>query len=143
MYIRHTGQLKRCAVLPPSPLHLSRAKSLVVCLYLLDSKVESDDCPQASKSNFSLTTETLTFDLLTAEVDRSCPSPTCALVLKSVHSFSKYSIDIKRTNKRTDRRTDRQHNVTGHSRLAYAFRQYSLTLLLSCVFMMLSAFGMP
>jgi len=61
---------------------------------------------------------TLIFDPLTREVDRSCPCPEedlCQFALKSVHSFSKYSVHKLvtdgRTNGQTNRRTDRSRTL--------------------------------
>ena len=85
---------------------------------------------------------TLTFDLLASEVDRSAlisGENLCRFALKAVHSVSKYGVHKLVTNGRTDKEVRRggEHYVPGQNRLAY---ECSLTVLRSCVFMMLSAF---
>jgi len=85
----------------------------------------------------------MNFDLQTPEVSRLHSSPwdqLCQFALKSVHSFSKYSVDKlvteKRTGGRTDGRTDRSRTL-GLRPLDCSTHKNSiclLTVLRSCVF---------
>jgi len=91
---------------------------------------------------------TLNFDLITTEVDRSCPcvgEDLCQFALKSVHSFSKYNVHKlvtdERTNERTTKRTDGRtkgqvENIMRPASLEWCtdkFSLCSLSVLRSCV----------
>ena len=98
---------------------------------------------------------TLTFDLLTPEVDSPCPClrrrfrPVCiktgSFVFEVAFSVHKLATD-ERTNKRTDKRTKRQvDNIMPPASLdwrtehtVYLYCRYCVR---SCVFIMLSAFS--
>ena len=93
----------------PRPL-FSKATfpSLTVCLYLLNSRDREWSLCQASKHNFGL----LWLWPLTSWPPRSTvhtlapEEDLCQVALKSVHSFSKYSVHKLVTDERTNKRTD-------------------------------------
>jgi len=67
---------------------------------------------------------TLSFDLLIPRLTAGCPCPVkdlCQVALKSVHSFSKYSVHKLVTKERTDGRTHRSTALrSGQARLTEA-----------------------
>ena len=108
---RGGGQLQLCAT--PSPLApFSMATLNISVAHCMPLFTRLNGSRMMSPPGFQIELRplvTLTFDLLSPEVNRSCRCSgrrLCQFALKLVHSFSKYSVHKLVTDKRTNKRTD-------------------------------------